>query len=120
MKLKKQQDLHHEGAKAMRYHTLSRPPLQPRQPRRTCILNKDSNKPIKESSSVVCYALLNTPLLPGKAVAHNLGLLCLDTGLPWAIVAHYFGLLGIPGISCHRGPPQVQGGPPECSREKLR
>ena len=35
--------------------------------------------------------------LPGKPVAHNLGLLCLNDGLLWGIVAQYFWLLGFPG-----------------------
>ena len=44
----------------------------------------------------VTYTIYN--ILPGKPVDHNLGLLCLDNGLLWAILACHFGLLGIPGI----------------------
>ena len=37
-------------------------------------------------------------LQPGKPVAHDWGLLCLNSGLLWGIVAGYFRLLGFPGI----------------------
>ena len=37
-------------------------------------------------------------LLPGKPVAHNYGgLLSVNNGLLWGIVAYYFGPLGVPG-----------------------
>ena len=35
--------------------------------------------------------------LPGKPVAYNSGLLSVNSGLLWSIVAYYFGLLGVPG-----------------------
>ena len=36
-------------------------------------------------------------MLPGQPVAHNLGLLCLNSWLLWGMVAYDFGLLGSPG-----------------------
>ena len=36
-------------------------------------------------------------LLPGKPVAHNLGLVSVDFGLLWDIVACHLGLFGFPG-----------------------
>ena len=35
--------------------------------------------------------------LPGKPVAYNNGLLSINHGLLWSIVACFFGLLGVPG-----------------------
>ena len=35
--------------------------------------------------------------VPGKPVAYNDGLLSVNCGLLWDIVAYFFGLLGVPG-----------------------
>ena len=35
--------------------------------------------------------------IPGKPVAQNCGLLSVNNGLLWGIVAYYFRLLGVPG-----------------------
>ena len=39
-------------------------------------------------------------LLPGKPVVCNYGLLSINSGLLWSIVACCFGLLGFPGGTC--------------------
>ena len=41
--------------------------------------------------------------VPGKPVAYNDGLLSMNYGLFWGIVACYFGLLGFPGRTCGYG-----------------
>ena len=73
---------------------------------RTWILYKDFDRGLNVISVWKPMSLLNMALLsiPGKPVACNHGLLSVNYGLLWGIVASYFGLLGVPGIVAYINP----------------
>ena len=51
----------------------------------------------------VSIEVLHHECHPGKPVAHNYGQLSVNNGLLRGIVACYFGLLGVPGLSHFSG-----------------
>ena len=56
------------------------------------------NMPLKRSPLVLVPVWNIYMTLPGGPVAYNYFLLSYNYGLLWDIVAHYVGLLGVPGM----------------------
>ena len=63
--------------------------------RSTDFLGRGPSTGVKKEGSYRSATTFN--YVPGKPVAYNSGLLSMDYGLLWGIVASYFGLLGLPG-----------------------
>ena len=61
------------------------------------ILPYSSRQRETQNPKTLNSATLQEPNLPGKPVAYNYGLLSINYGLLWGIVASFFGLLGVPG-----------------------